>query len=148
LQLFLKKQFLGYEDLTKKKQDHAITLPKGIYIQNIMSKMRLLRSATKMSPTIKTDALSDIGFDSPPDIHREPNNIIQKHAQKNKMSPQQNFIAPDKFLSQQAEDDTDDQYSPPKEINIGVQNSNLLLTSDMNMQILLKDHHGEECFFI
>jgi hypothetical protein len=38
--------FLGYEDLTKKKQDDARTLPKGIYIQNIMSKMQLLRSAT------------------------------------------------------------------------------------------------------
>jgi viroplasmin and RNaseH domain-containing protein len=34
-----KKQVLGYEDLTKKKQDHARTLPKGMYIQNIMSKM-------------------------------------------------------------------------------------------------------------
>jgi viroplasmin and RNaseH domain-containing protein len=30
---------LGYEDLTKKKQDYARTLPKGMYIQNTMSKM-------------------------------------------------------------------------------------------------------------
>jgi hypothetical protein len=46
------------------------------------------------------------------------------------MSPQQSFIAGQKFLSQQAEDDTDKQYNPPEEIDIGVQNSNLLLPSD------------------
>jgi hypothetical protein len=130
LQLFTKKQVLGYDDLTKKKQDHAITLPKGINIQNIMSKMRLLRSATTMSPTVQTDALSEIDIDSPPAIHPEPKNIIQKHTQKNKISPQQNFISGKKFLYQQAEDDIDDQYNPPEEIYIGVQNSNLLLTSD------------------
>jgi hypothetical protein len=46
------------------------------------------------------------------------------------MLPQQNFIAEQKFLSQQAEDDTDEQYNLPEEIDTGVQNSNLLLTSD------------------
>jgi hypothetical protein len=46
------------------------------------------------------------------------------------MSPQQIFIASKKFLFQQAEDDSDDQYNPPEEIDIDVQNSNLLLNSD------------------
>jgi hypothetical protein len=62
-----------------------------------------------MSPTVQTDALSDIDIDSSPVIHLEPQNIIQKHTELNKMSPQQNFIAGKKCLSQQAEDDSDDQ---------------------------------------
>jgi hypothetical protein len=33
-----KNHVFSYKDLTK-KQDHARTLPKGIYVQNIMSKM-------------------------------------------------------------------------------------------------------------
>jgi hypothetical protein len=40
------------------------------------------------------------------------------------------IIAGQKFLSQQAEGDTDEQYNPSEEIDTGVQNSNLLLTSD------------------
>jgi hypothetical protein len=31
--------FLGYEELRRKKQDDGRTLPKGILIQNIISKM-------------------------------------------------------------------------------------------------------------
>jgi hypothetical protein len=46
------------------------------------------------------------------------------------MSPQQNFIFGQNFLSQQVEDDTEAQYNPPEEIDTGVQNPNLLLTSD------------------
>jgi hypothetical protein len=92
-----KSFFLGYEDLTKKKQDGTRTLPKGIYIQNIMSKMRLLRSATTTSPVIRSDDTSDIDIDSPPDIHRERKTIIQKHTQKNKMSPQQKIFLVKKF---------------------------------------------------
>jgi hypothetical protein len=88
---------LGYEDLTKKKQDDARTLPKGIYIQNIMSKMRLLQSATTTSPAMQADGVSDIDIDSPPAIHQERKSVIQKHTQKNKMSPQQIFIAGKKF---------------------------------------------------
>jgi hypothetical protein len=38
-----------------------------------------------------------------------------KNTQNNPMSPQQNFIAGQKFLSQQAEDDTNEQYNPPEE---------------------------------
>jgi hypothetical protein len=55
--------------------------------------MRLLRSATTTSPAMRADGMSDIDIDSPPNIHREQKSIIQKHTQKNKMSPQQNFIA-------------------------------------------------------
>jgi hypothetical protein len=44
--------------------------------------------------------------------------------------PNQNFICGQNFLSQQAEGDTDEQYNPPEEIDTGVQNPNLLLTSD------------------
>jgi hypothetical protein len=95
-----------------------------------MSKMLLLRSATTISPIIQTDALSDIDIDSPPAIHREPKNISPKHTQKNTMSPQKKIIAGQKLLSQQSEDDTDEQYNPSEEIDIGVQHSNLLLTSD------------------
>jgi hypothetical protein len=46
------------------------------------------------------------------------------------MSPQQKNIAGKKILSQQVEEDSDDQYNPPEEIDTGVKNSNLLLISD------------------
>jgi hypothetical protein len=46
------------------------------------------------------------------------------------MSPQQNFMAGKTFLSEKLEEDSDDQYTQPDEIDTGVQNSNLLLTSD------------------
>jgi hypothetical protein len=58
-----------------------------------MSKMRLLRSATTTSPAMQADGVSDIDIDSPPTIRQERKCIIQKHTQKNKMSPQQNVIA-------------------------------------------------------
>jgi hypothetical protein len=83
-----------------------------------------------MSPTVQTDALSDIYINSPPTIRREQKKPSPKHTKKNTMSPQQNNISGQNFLSQQAEDDADEQYNPPEEIDIGVQNSNLLLTSD------------------
>jgi hypothetical protein len=92
--------------------------------------MRLLRSATTTSPVIRADGMSDIYIDSPSDIQREGRTIIQKHPQKNKMSPQQNFIAGKTFLSEKVEEDSDDQYTQPEEIDTDVQNSNLLLTSD------------------
>jgi hypothetical protein len=52
----LKKKIniLGYDDLTQKQQkqqEQARRLPKGI-VDNIMSQMRLLRSATTISPTV------------------------------------------------------------------------------------------------
>jgi hypothetical protein len=99
-------------------------------VENIMSQMRILRSATTISPTIQTDALSDIDINSPPAIRREPKNSRPKHIKKNPMLPQQNVIAGQKFLSQQAEDDTDEQYNRPEEIDTGVQNSNRVLTPD------------------
>jgi hypothetical protein len=46
------------------------------------------------------------------------------------MSPQQNFIASKTFLSEKLEEDSDDQYTQPDEIDTDVQHSNLLLTSD------------------
>jgi hypothetical protein len=95
-----------------------------------MSKMRVLRSATTTSHAMRADGMSDIDIDSPPNIHRERKTIIQKHTQKNKMSPQQNCIASKNKLYQQVEEDSDDQYNPPEEIDTSVQNSNLLLTSD------------------
>jgi hypothetical protein len=61
--------------------------------------MRLLWSATTISHTVQTDALSDIGINSPPAIHRELKNPSPKRTQKNTMSPQQNFIAGQRFLS-------------------------------------------------
>jgi hypothetical protein len=66
--------------------------------------------------------MSDIDIDSPPNFHQERKSIIQKHTEKNKISPQQNC--------KQVKVDSDDQYNPPEEIDTGVQNSNLLLTSD------------------
>jgi hypothetical protein len=112
--LLFKKNVLGNKDLTQKQQDHARTLPKGIYVENIMSKVRILRSAITISPTLQTDALSDINIDSPPDIRWEPKNSRPKHVQKNPMSPQKNCIARQKNLSQQEEGDTDEQYNPPE----------------------------------
>jgi hypothetical protein len=89
-----------------------------------------LRSAITTSPAIRADGMSDIDNHSPPDIQREGITIIQKHPRKNKMSPQQNVIAGKTFLSEKVEEDSDDQYTQPEEIDSGVQNSNLLLTSD------------------
>jgi hypothetical protein len=76
-------------------------------VENIMSQMWILRSATTISPTVHNDALSDIDIDSPPAIRREPKNPRPKHVQKNHTSPQKNFISGQKFLSQQVEGDTD-----------------------------------------
>jgi hypothetical protein len=42
---------------------------------------------------MQADGVSDIGIDSQPAIHRERKSIIQKHTQKNKMSPQKIFMA-------------------------------------------------------
>jgi hypothetical protein len=44
--------------------------------------------------------------------------------------PQQNFIAGKTFLSEKVEEDSDDQYTQPEEIDSGVKKFNLLLTSD------------------
>jgi hypothetical protein len=125
-----KNHVLGYEDKTQNKQDHARTLRKGIYVENIMSQMWILWIAKKISPTIQIDALSDIEIDYPPAIFRESKNPCPKHVQNNPTTPQKKNISGQKFLSQQAEDDTDEQYNPPEEIDTGVQNPNLLLTSD------------------
>jgi hypothetical protein len=57
-------------------------------------------------------------------------NHYTKTSSEAKMSPQQNFIAGKTFLSEKVEEDSDDQYTQPEEIDSGVQNSNLLLTSD------------------
>jgi hypothetical protein len=89
----LKKNILGYEDLTQKQQKHTRTLPKGIYVENIMIQMRILWSATKISPTVQTDALSDINIDSPPAIRRAQKNPRPTHVQNNPTSPQ-NFLLP------------------------------------------------------
>jgi hypothetical protein len=74
-----------------------------------MIKMRVLRSATTISPTVQTDALSDIDINSPPVVHWEPKNPSPEYTQKNTMSPQQNLISGQNFMSQQVEDDTDEQ---------------------------------------
>jgi hypothetical protein len=107
--------------------------------------MRLLLSATPTSPAIRADGMSDIDIDSPPDIQREGRTIIQKHPQKNKMSPQRYFIAGKTFLSEKVEEDSDYQYTQPEENDTGVQNSNLLLTSDHEYtDPYEKFNHGEE----
>jgi hypothetical protein len=58
------------------------TLPKGISIQNVISKMRLLWSATTTSPAIVAGGMSDIDNNSPPNIQRDGRTIIQKHPRK------------------------------------------------------------------
>jgi hypothetical protein len=63
--------------------------------------------------------MSDIDNHSPPDIQWEGRTIIQKHSRKNTMSPQQNFIAGKTFLSEKVEEDSDDQYTQPEEIDSG-----------------------------
>jgi hypothetical protein len=83
-----KIQILGYEHLTQKQQEQARTLPKGIYVENIMSQMRLLRSATTISPTVGSDSLSDIGIESPPSIRWATKNPRLKHVYNNPTLPQ------------------------------------------------------------
>jgi hypothetical protein len=83
-----------------------------------------------MSHNLQTDALSDIDIDSPPAIRREPKNPRPTHVKNNPSLPQQHFITGHTFISQQSEGDTNEQYTHPEEINNGVQNPNLLLTSD------------------
>jgi hypothetical protein len=95
-----------------------------------MSQMRLLQSTTKISPTVGTDALSDIDIEYPPTIQRAPQNLHPKHVDNDPTLLQQKFIAGMIFLSEQAEVNTDEQYKPPVEIDVQVQNPNLLLTSD------------------
>jgi hypothetical protein len=56
--------------------------------------MRMLRSATTISPNVQTDVLSDIDINSPPAIRREPKNPRPTHVQK------KSNIAPAKFYSQ------------------------------------------------
>jgi hypothetical protein len=83
-------------------------------VENIMSQMRILRSSTTISPTVQTDAMSEIYIDSSSAIHREPKNPRPTHVQKNPISPQRNFISEQKFLSEQSEGDTDEQYNRQK----------------------------------
>jgi hypothetical protein len=93
---------LGYEYLKQKEQDHARMLPKGIYVENIMSQIWILRSATTISPSVQTVALSDIDINSPPANCRETKNPRPKHVQKNPTLAQQKNIAGQKiFLSKQ-----------------------------------------------
>jgi hypothetical protein len=92
--------------------------------------MRFLQSGTTTSPAVVADGTSDIDNHSPPNILPDRRTVIQKHPRKNTMSPQQNFIAGKTFLSEKLEEDSDDQYTQPDEIDSDVQNSNLLLTSD------------------
>jgi hypothetical protein len=79
--------------------------------RRVMRKIWILRSTTTISPTVQSDALSDIDIDSPPSICWEPKNIRPTHVQNNPSSPQPNkkIIARQKFLSEQAEGDTDEQ---------------------------------------
>jgi hypothetical protein len=70
LNLKKKVHILGYEHLTQKQQEHDRGLPNGIYVDNIMSQMRLLQSATTFSPTVGTDAISYIDIESPLTIRR------------------------------------------------------------------------------
>jgi hypothetical protein len=85
-------------------------------ISTVISKMRFLRSATTTSPAVVADGTSDIDNHSPPNILPDRRTVIQKHPRKNIMSPQQNFIAGKKFLSEKPEEDSDDQYIQPDEI--------------------------------
>jgi hypothetical protein len=82
---------LDYEDLTQKQQEHARTLPNGIYVENIMSQMRMLRSATTVSPNVKTDALSDVDINSPPAIFRQPKNPRLTHVKKSNIAPTKKY---------------------------------------------------------
>jgi hypothetical protein len=99
-------------------------------ISTFISNMQFLRSATTTSPALVADGTSDIDNQSQPNILPDKRRVIQKHPRKNTMSPQQHFIAGKTFLSEKLEEDSDDQYTQPDEIDTDVQNSNLLLTSD------------------
>jgi hypothetical protein len=103
---------LGYEDLTHKPQEAARYLPKGIYVENIMSKMskiRLLRSVTiqnqeakalaglATAPIAGTEGLSDIH--SPPQIRRVPKSQNPKHVEVDRSIIQLDFMAGVKYLA-------------------------------------------------
>jgi hypothetical protein len=87
--------------------------------------MPFLRSATTNSPVVIADGTSEIDNHSQPNILPDTKTDIQRHPQKNTMSPQQNFISGKIFLSEKLEEDSDDQYTQPDEIDTDVQNSNL-----------------------
>jgi hypothetical protein len=99
-------------------------------ITTVISKMQFLWSATTTSPTVVADDTSYIDNHSPPNIMPDRRTVIQKHPRKNTMSPQQTFIAGKTFLSEKVEEDSDDQYTQPDEIDSDIKKSNLLLTSD------------------
>jgi viroplasmin and RNaseH domain-containing protein len=93
---------------------------KKMEITTVISKMRFLRSATTTSPAVVADGTSDIDNHYSPNILRDRRTVIQKHPQKNKMSPQKNFIAGKTFLSEKVEEDSDDQYTQLDEIDSDV----------------------------
>jgi hypothetical protein len=92
--------------------------------------MPFLRSATTTTRAIQPDGTSDIDNHCQPSILPDTRTDIQKRRRRKTVSPQQNFMAGKTFLSEKLEEDIDDQYTQPDEIDTDIQNSNLLLTSD------------------
>jgi hypothetical protein len=103
---------------------------KKVEISTVLSKMPFLRSATTTTRAIQPDGTSDIDNHCQPNILPDTRTDIHKRRRRKTMSPQQNFMAGKTFLSEKLEEDSDDQYTQPDEIDTDVQNSNLLLTSD------------------
>jgi hypothetical protein len=101
-----------------------------VEISTVLSKMPFLRSATTTTRAVQPAGTSDIDNHCQPSILSNTRTDIQKHRRRKTMSPQQNVMGGKTFLSEKIEEDSDDQYTQPEEIDTDIQNSNLLLTSD------------------
>jgi hypothetical protein len=101
-----------------------------VEISTVLSKVPFFRSATTTTRAIQPDGTSDIYNHCQPSILPDTRTDIKKRRRRKTVSPQQNVMTGKLFLSEKLEEDSDDQYTPPDEIDTDIQNSNLLLTSD------------------
>jgi hypothetical protein len=101
-----------------------------VEISTVLSKVSLLRSATTTTRAIQPDGTSYIDNHCQTSILPDTRTDIPKHRLRKTVSPQQTFMAGKTFFSEKLEEYSDDQYTPPDEIDPDIQNSNLLLTSD------------------
>jgi hypothetical protein len=115
-----------------------------VEISTVLSKIPFLRRATTTTRAIQPDGTSDIDNHCQPSILPDSRPDIQKRSRRKTMSPQQKNMTGRTFLSEKLEEDSDDQYTPPEEIDTDIQNSNLFKLRIMNIMILMKDRHGEE----
>jgi hypothetical protein len=101
-----------------------------VEISTVLSKFLFLRSATTNTRAIQPGGTSEIENHCQPSILPESRTDIQKRSRRKTMSPQHTFMAGKTFLSDKVEEDSDEQYTQPEEIDTDIQHSNLLLTSD------------------